>query len=124
MIAFVIFDNQECQERCLEEFVTSQSVTGSINYNESGKAFTIFGEKLELEEVTEPSDIIWENLAHSSHQIFRKKIIVYCVMLLMLLIILICNILIKQSVENHKGSEFPWLIEVGSDECHYYKQSN
>ena len=61
VVAFVIIDNQECQERCLEELVTSNSITGSINYNESGKAFTILDEKLELEEAPEPSDIIWEN---------------------------------------------------------------
>ena len=95
VVAFVIFDNQECQERCLEEFVTSNSITGSVKYNESGKAFTMLEEKLELEEATEPSDIIWENLAQPNNKIFRQKILVYLAMLFFLFLLLSFLILIE-----------------------------
>ena len=30
VVAFIIFDNQECQERCLEELLTSESLIGTI----------------------------------------------------------------------------------------------
>ena len=61
--AFVIFETQECQERCFTYLMTSSNFYGKINYSE--KALEILQEKLELEEAPEPSDIIWENMALS-----------------------------------------------------------
>jgi hypothetical protein len=41
-------------------------------WNETGKALTILGEKLELEEVGEPSDLNWENIGYPRKLIFRN----------------------------------------------------
>lgn len=43
VVAFVIFETQEGQERCFEEFLTTKNMIGQVKYNESGKAFQILG---------------------------------------------------------------------------------
>jgi len=57
----VIFERQEGQQRCFDNFETTQNSLGFVNWNKSGKAFMLFGEKVMLEEANEPSDINWKN---------------------------------------------------------------
>ena len=59
--AYVIFERQEGQQRCFDNFETTQNSLGFVNWNKSGKAFMLFGEKVMLEEANEPSDINWKN---------------------------------------------------------------
>ena len=61
---------------------------GEIVFNKSGKALTILGERLELEEVGEPSDLNWENVGYPRKLIFRNQIIVIFSMTAFLLFIL------------------------------------
>jgi hypothetical protein len=76
--AFVIFETQECQERCFNHLITSKSRTGIVKYNE--RALTILGEKLEVEPAPEPSDITWENQAIGQRRIYTNSVLVTVLM--------------------------------------------
>jgi hypothetical protein len=70
---------------------------GKITYNKSelNTAFKLFGEKLELEEATEPSDVIWENQSISQMSIFKNSIFVNLTMFGFLICLLIFFIFAK-----------------------------
>lgn len=113
VVAFIIFESQEGQERCFEYFMTSKNMIGQIEYNESGKAFTILGKKMELEEVSEPSDLIWENQGVHPRKIRRYKIIVYVAMLCFLVILLYILIIIKINIRSNSR----WVFANQNNWC-------
>jgi hypothetical protein len=83
-------------------------VYGEIAFNKSGKALTILGEKLELEEVGEPSDLNWDNIGYPQKLIFRNQIIVIFSMTVFLLTILYFSTILQVS-EYNKVKMYPAL---------------
>lgn len=79
---------------------------GEITFNKSGKALTILGEKLELEEVGEPSDLNWQYIGYPRKLIFRNQIIVIFSMTIFLFIILYFSTLFQVS-EYNKVKMYP-----------------
>lgn len=76
--AFVTFQTQEAYERCLSEFSNGQSYYQTClklcqPKNQEDK-LQILGSDLILKEATEPSDIIWENLATDEPTIFKRQV--------------------------------------------------
>ena len=113
VVAFVIFETFDCQQRCYDELQTKRNVYGDISYNKSGKAFTVLGEKLELEEVGEPSDLNWEYVGYPRKLIFRNQIIVIFSMSVFLLGILYLSTIIQVS-EYNKVKMYPALKDCES----------
>lgn len=113
VVAFVIFETFESQQRCYDELQTKRNVYGDITYNKSGKALTVLGEKLELEEVGEPSDLNWEYVGYPRKLIFRNQLIVIFSMSVFLLGILYLSTII-QVQEYNKVKMYPALKDCES----------
>ena len=86
---------------------------GEISYNKSGKALEILDEKLELEEVGEPSDLIWENVGYPQKLIFRNQLFVIFSMTAFLLVVLYFST-VFQVAEYQKVKGYPQLIDCES----------
>jgi len=75
--AFLTFENEEGLNRCL-------------NYNETiqdpmyEEYKTFLGEELEIEEASEPTDIIWENRHYTSIERFKRTLIVVAIVFMLL----------------------------------------
>ena len=57
--AYVLFETQEGQQRCFENFLTSTNVFGGHKWKK--KALTILEHPVQLEVASEPTDINWLN---------------------------------------------------------------
>ena len=90
----MVFEHQECQERCFENLLTKKSSLGRISWNPSGKYLEILGEKLELMEAPEASDIIWENMSHSQTKIFRNTALTWVIVIAFLHMIVLLYIVL------------------------------
>jgi hypothetical protein len=60
VMAYVTFQDQEGHERCLKNFETDRSYAGHPVWNKSKLTFSNC--PLSVEQATEPTNIIWENL--------------------------------------------------------------
>ena len=87
--AFLTFENEEGLNRCL-------------NYNETVGDFeeyadfkTFLGEEIDIQEASEPTDIIWENRHFTSLERFKRTIIVMLIVFLLLcvsfVVIFLCS---------------------------------
>ena len=57
-----------------------------------------------MEEVNEPSDIIWENMAKSKRTIGKNKIKVYCAMFFILMVTLCSSLLVDDFIRSVNSS--------------------
>ena len=97
--AFIVFENQDCQERCFAYLQTEKTKFGSVKWNKSGKALKIMDEKLEVSEAPEASDIIWENMGHSQSTIFRKTFTVWIIVIAVLNLIMFLHIFLHKPID-------------------------
>jgi len=86
---FMTFENEEGKNRALN----FEETTNEHEYNEIKKWMGKF--EIEIQEASEPTDIIWENRHFTPADRNKKKIIVWSILSLMLslsfLLILICS---------------------------------
>jgi hypothetical protein len=76
--AFLTFENEEGLNRCLNYNETVQD-------DEDFEEFrTLLGEELDLQEASEPTDIIWENRHFTSFDRLKRTVIVCLIVFLLL----------------------------------------
>jgi hypothetical protein len=76
--AFLTFENEEGLNRCLSYNETVQDDGEYAEYK------TLLGEEIDIQEASEPTDIIWENRHFTAFERFRRALIVVFVVFLLL----------------------------------------
>lgn len=73
--AFVTFANQEAFERCITYFETGKDFLDYPTFQK--RAFMLFGERLEVSQAPEPSNLIYENFEIDTKQRNKNKLKVF-----------------------------------------------
>jgi hypothetical protein len=110
VIAFVLFEDQEGQQRCFEHFLSSVGYFGNIKWNKSGQALTILGHKMEVQEVNEPTDINWIYQGNSNYKIAFRTMLMRIFMTLFLLALLYLSAVIGEHAVR-AADRYPSAVE-------------
>jgi hypothetical protein len=101
--AFVLFNNIESAARCVEDYAPYDSVGGDF-FQPAELRF--MGEyPLQVEWAPEPSDVLWENLEVSDHQVMARRCVSYLATLAVLMLSLVGLVMIDNFGELYFSAE-------------------